>query len=389
MKEKQSEVKSWQFVKWIFKVLYSPFKTFEEVVKDPTVKGPILILVIMLPLLVGAQYIGGTKFFFEKPLPENDLWTENSSNTALFLWSADSNITFDNKDYIIGDYSVSSSLVNASFIWMQLTDIGSFNCSEEEYDNLSFRLKWINSANAAPASAVLQLFSFNNETRRFELDMASLVANSTGAWANVSVNLATNSWSKLGSLPSWANITGIGFKLTWVNPANLTLKIDDLFFGKYVSASSYEGSTTQLVYSFMRSGVSFVLEWLILSGIVLLALKSFSDWKGIWKSLFPVVGYVYSTYIAFSVVLILLYLVLPPFFLPYNITLEVLNNYQSSWGMPITMLNLISYAWTAFLCVIAVRKIHSVSWNKAFLIGMGAVLLSIILSGILLSMLPF
>lgn len=387
LEEEQEKKQPWQFVKWILKVLYSPMKTFEEIVKKPNVKGPILILLITLPIILGGQYISGTKFFLENPKPENDLWTEEPSNSPSFLWSSNDNITFDNNDYIVGNFSVSSSLINGSLIWMRLTDIGSFNCSEEEYSRLSFRIKWVNEANVTP-TAVLQLFSLNNESNRFELDIGSLVANSTDVWANITVSLATDSWIEVPeNLSSWANVTGIGLQLMWPSSANLTVKIDDLFFGKYIPISSLSTFGMQLAYSVMRSAVDFLLEWLILSGIVLLALKSFSDWNGFWKNLFSIVGYIYSTSIVYLGALAVLFLVLPPLFIPYNITyLEYLDLYQGSWGMPTYVLTLLSYGWTAILCTVACKKLHELSWSKAFIIGFGAVVVSLLFSSILLSL---
>jgi hypothetical protein len=163
------------------------------------------------------------------------------------------------------------------------------------------------------------------------------------------------------------------------------LKIDDLFFGKYSPVSSLEGFELQLVYFGVRSLVNFLLEWLILSGIVLLALKSFSDWKGVWKNLFAVVGYVYSTFIIYFAALILLFLVLPPFFFPQNLTIEIVELYQSSWGIPSSILSLIFYGWTAILCVVALKKIHELSWSRAALIGVAAVFLSAFWGSFLLS----
>ena len=45
MKESKGETKK-LFVYEIFRVLYSPFKAFKEIVKKPDVKGPVLILLI-------------------------------------------------------------------------------------------------------------------------------------------------------------------------------------------------------------------------------------------------------------------------------------------------------------------------------------------------------
>jgi len=359
-------------------------KTFEEIVKNPSVKGPILILLITLPIVFVGQYVSGTRFFFENPAPEGDLWTEKPSSAPTFSWNSNGNITFDGSDYMLGNYSISTSVTSNSSVWMRLSSIGSFNCSEEEYSRLSFRIKWVNEANVTPA-AIVQLFSLNNESRRFELNVGDLVANSTNAWANASVNLNTEGWTQENS-PNWANITGIEVLLEWTDPANLTLKLDDLFFGKFTSLSSSTTFSLQLVYSLMRNSVSFLLEWAILSGIVWLALKSFSGWKGFWRSLFSTVGYVYSTSIVYLAALAMLFFLLPPIFLPHNITYsEYLSIYQSSWGMPISLLTLLFYGWNTILCAVALKKMQELSWSKALLIGFGAIVISLLFSSLLLN----
>lgn len=385
MKDEREKTQSLQFVKWIFQVLYSPMKTFEEIEKNPNVKGPILILLITLPLTLSVQYTSGAKFFLEIPAPENDLWTEKPSNLSSFLWNSNGNITFDNNDHISGNHSVSTSSVNSSNIWLRLTNIGSFNCSNEEYSRLSFRIKWVNKANVTP-TAILQLFSLNNDTSRVELDINPSIANKTNIWTNITFSLVTNNWTTPENSPSWDNITGIGFQLVWTNAANLTLKIDDLFFGKYIPVSSSRTFYMQLAVSLMRSGVDFLLEWLILSGIVLLAFKSFSEWNGFWKNLFFTIGYVYSASLVYLGTLTVLLLLLPSIFLPYSITyLEYIDIYQASWGTPISILSLLFYGWTIILCTVALKKMHEISWNKTFMISLGAVILSLLFSSFFFS----
>ncbi|MFP3985602.1 MAG: Yip1 family protein [Candidatus Bathyarchaeia archaeon] len=377
----------WPFYKLIFKVLYAPTKAFEQVVEKPDFKGPILILLITLPIILCGQYISGTKFFLEVASPRNDLWTEKS-DTPLFSWDSSNDIVLDGEDYIVGNYSVSTSLANSSLVWTYLTDIGDYNCSEEEYSRLSFRAKWVNEDNVAPINAILRLFSFNDGSRKFELDIREILANRTDVWANITVNLVTANWRLTPENPqSWTNVTGIGFQLEWEVPANITLKIDDLFFGKYTPILFSDIFEIQLLYSLMRNSVNFLLEWFILSGIVYLALKSFSDWKGMWKNLLYVIGYIFSPSIVYVGALALLFLFLPPFFVPRNITyLEYVSLYQSSWGMPISVLNLLSYLWSTVLCVIALKSMHELSWSKAFLISFVAVVMTLVFGSIVLSM---
>ena len=142
----------------------------------------------------------------------------------------------------------------------------------------------------------------------------------------------------------------------------------------------------QLAVSLMRSGVDFLLEWLILSGIVLLAFKSFSEWNGFWKNLFFTIGYIYSASLVYLGTLTVLLLLLPSIFLPYSITyLEYLDIYQASWGTPISILSLLFYGWTIILCAVALKKMHELSWNKAFMISLGAVILSLLFSSFFFS----
>lgn len=68
----------------IFKVLYSPFKAFEEIAKAPSVKGPLLIFLITLLASVSIQSIGSSKTLLEVemesdtyiPLTATDLFSD-------------------------------------------------------------------------------------------------------------------------------------------------------------------------------------------------------------------------------------------------------------------------------------------------------------------------
>jgi hypothetical protein len=372
-----------QFARWIFEVLYSPLKTFQEIVKKPSIKGPLLILIITLPITLAGQYTSGTKFFLEAPTPDDDLWTETPPESLPLLWSSNNNISFDSQDHVFGNYSVSSSLINSTLIQMHLTEIGSFNRSDSGHSQLSFAVKWTNEANATPQTAVLQLFSLNDEDKKFEISIMDTITDSASNWANVSINLFREDWSQSNE-PSWAAITGIGFLLTWADFGNITLKIDGLYFGRFAPISSSESFNVQLLYSLMRSSINFFLEWVLLSGIVFLALRSLSGWKGQWKTLLSILGYIYSTSIIYLIALALAFSALPSIFIRYNISyLEYVEAYQSSWGLPISTLSMAFYGWTAILCTIAIKNVQELSWTKAFLMSFGAILMSLILASVL------
>lgn len=372
-----------QFAKLVFKVLYSPMKAFEEIGKKPSVKGPILILLITLPLFVSIQYSSTAKFFLERPTPENDLWTEEPHNSHSFLWSSEDEILFDNNDYISGNYSVSTSSFNGSQVQMNLTEIDRIDCSEGEYSRLSFAIKVANEGE--PTTAVLHLFSGNSDASGFKLDISPLLGTVAGAWTNVTVDLATDNWTKTEATSSWTSITGIGFQLTWQGLGNLTVKVDELFFGKFESSSSSYGIDLQL-QSVVRSCIDFLLQWLILSGVVLLILRNFSNWTGSFKNLLYYVGYVYSASIGYLSAIALISLILPPLYIPANITFqEYVSIYQASWGAPISYLTLLYYGWATILCAVSLKKLVEMSWSKAILAGFGAFVISVLISSFLLS----
>ena len=389
--EESKKRHSLQFAVWILKVLYSPLKAFEEIAKKPDIKGPILILLITLPITVGVQYVSGANFFLERPLPEKDLWTEEPSTPPSFLWAPESGIVFNSTDHVEGNFSVSTAVLNSAMIQMQLTSIGNLDISKEGYSHLSFRLKWIHSANEEPNSATLQLFSLNNTDDRFELDIESLIANSTDVWGNItglkSLDLTTDANYVREGSPIWENITGIGFQLAWKDQANITLRIDELFFGKYEDLTS-SSSLGVLLSSIMRSGINFLLEWVILSAIAFLALKSFASWTGQWKNLWVAVGYVYASSIVYLMALLSVSFFLPPIFLPYTATYsEYINLQQSAWGLPVSILGLANYVWTTILCTIALKKLNGLGWSKAFFMGFGAVVMALLLGSFLLQFL--
>jgi hypothetical protein len=249
-------------------------------------------------------------------------------------------------------------------------------------------MQWKHEANATPTTAILQLASFYDESRNYQLNIEDSATTSMDLWANISVNLATEDWIPHNA-PSWANVTGVAIQLAWDAPANVALVIDELRFGDFVPFASETAFTVQLVYSLVQSSVDFLLQWLILSGIAVLALKSFSDWRGSWKNLMSTVGYVYAASIIYYGALIPLFLLLPQILLPHQITyVEYIALYQSSWGLPVSLLSLIHYVWITILCAIALRKIQELSWGKAFLVGFTAFIMSVLFSSLLLSAFP-
>jgi hypothetical protein len=377
-----------RFIKWAFAVLWSPIKTFDEIVKNPSVKGPLLIFLVTIPMTMGVQYLNGSRLFLEQPVPGYDLWTEDFLNQTSLTWLSNGVVGFDDSDKTSGNYSVYSS-GNTSFIWLSLIRIEELSFSEEEENRLSFSLKWSHGTEEFPNVAVLQLFSNDEESQRFELDLAPYLSNESNIWINLtSVNalvLCSDDWKTSENSPSWDSITGVGFNLSWSHPSDLSLKVDDLFFGSYSSALSRSSLEIQL-QTLWVTGLDFFVKWVILAMIASLAMQAFSGWKGSWRSLFFSVGYIYAPYMIYLLALSVLFLLLPPIFLPYRYTYDEYMSITQVWSLPISILNfLTNVVWTTILCTLVLKKMDGISWTRAFFVAFGAVVMSFLLASILLS----
>jgi len=384
------------FVREIFRVLYSPLEAFKEIVKKPDVKGPMLILLITVLVTAGAQYISASKTFFENPTPEADSWTESTS-----LWISNG-VLLSDTDRIVGNYSVNSFSSNDTYIWMKLTEIGPFDCSGDSgYRGLSFRIKWIHQNEKPPSSnATLQLFSYE-ENRYFQRDLSNNMTSSSNEWANLTVSVGIEQgWVSVNS-PDWKNITGLEFRLAWLpsDAANLTMKIDDLYFGEYVSPLASDFFTGWLVSSLMGSATDFIVRWILYAGLLLLMIKIFGGKTGPWSALFNVVGYVFAVTMVYITIDALMINMLPSLSFPLKawspvageeeIGLALWNqiiqdNWGTSWAynlryyLPFTV-----HAWTAALGTIALHFAREFAWKKAAAISVMAYIMLIFLKALI------
>ncbi|MFQ5758210.1 MAG: Yip1 family protein [Candidatus Bathyarchaeia archaeon] len=357
----------------VLKTLYSPIKAFQEIVKKPDVKGPLLILALILIITAGLQYASASKISDEEPMTNRDEWTE--STAWIPQWASNGEPTRDpdkNASVHVGNYSIASSVVNSTYIWMKLTEVGSFNCSPNTgYERLSFWIKG-KSQNGMleDPNATLKLFS-DNSNDYFKLDFGDELSNSSDEWSIVKVDLGPDGegWERVGS-PNWENVAGVEFALAWSVPANLTMKIDDLYFAKFVPLTKY--FFTGWFSSLMMSALSFFFHWGVYGGILLLVVKVFGEKVGSWKALFVVVGYLFSVRIVYLLVTVVLMPILP------EVRLENLAQiwYSTLPYQTILYFSFVTDIWMAALCTIAVRFFYTFTWKKAIGITVLASLLN-------------
>jgi len=383
-------------VQEVLGVVYSPVKAFKEIVKNPNIKGPLLIFLLFLIASAGYQYVSASKAVFEMGTPELDEWTESTSR-----WTPEG-VSIDDGDKVVGNYSIVSYVTNDTRVWMKITGIGSLNCSADKgCSGLSFRIKWIHQSEIFPANATLRLLSHSN--RYFELDIGDKIANSSNAWGNVTVStgLANSNWRPSVDSPDWGNITGLEFELAWLSfeVADLTLKIDDLYFGKHVIFLATERFTGWFVESLITTTFSFFLGWSLYAVLLLLIIKLSGSEAGPWSMLFIVIGYTFSIRIVHVLVDAFLVSTLPQLVFPLKAWNPIAGEeelasklvddiYQTSWyptlAYSLTLpLVFAFYAWAIALSVIAIHFLREFTWKKAASISITAYVIYIFVRGFL------
>jgi hypothetical protein len=364
-------------VKEVLEVLYSPVKAFEKIVKNPSVQGPLLVLALTLLATVVLQTVAASKYSFLTATPENDNWTESTS-----LWNSTGELSVDGAEGVVGNYSVKSSVTNNTHIWMNIIDIGPFNCSGETgYKALSFRIKWAHQNETFPDSNVtLRLFSNNQNSSYFELDLLNLI-NSSDTWANVTVEVGSDNPNWISPISSdWGNITGLEFRLAWSDAANLTMKIDDLYFGKYVSLLT-EVASTIIIISSLNAAIAFFFNWATYGVFLLMFIVMFREKTGSLTKFFVVIGHSFIVTTVYILVVALLFSTLPHM----QVTAKTFEEqWVSNWVYQLGIfLDFMFEAWMAVLFAIAIRFFSQLTWRKAAVISTIASILGLIVTRLL------
>jgi hypothetical protein len=266
---------------------------------------------------------------------------------------------------LVGNTSFSTSLLEDSALKFNLTSIGEFNSSAGGYEILYLNLKWIHSNGTQPIKATLSLISDGNKGK-FELDILENISDSSAEWTDLAVELGPDNaqFIEMDS-PSWENITGIGFLLAWADqPANLTAKVDAIYFGKYVALAEagYFGITV-VTFSLMTA-LDFMLKWTLFAAGLWLVVRTFAPTSRSFRDLFYASGYCHSGLTIFVMVRLLSLLLINPF--------RSLGNSQSVLGYFLQASLLVFNIWPIILGAITLQKTSGFSGKRATLYSIAA-----------------
>lgn len=359
-------------VREVFEVLYSPVKAFRKIIEKPDLRGVLIILALVVSSTVAVQYVVSSRLFLENRAPENDDWTESLTNQH--NWLSNGLLVLDEMDYQMGNangnHSIASLITNeASNLTMKLIDISPINNTEESrYTELFFWIKWTRADASPPNSGTLKLFS-NSEDSYFAKDITGYLG-LNGEWTNTTLNIGPDQdWTSHNS-SDWQSITGLEFSLSWSSSANLTMKIDGLFFRKF-SSPVYTGEFSSLILLpvIVQGMITFAINWVLWSGILILVGRLFQEDLGRWNVFFIIIGYTFITIFVYTIVNGLLISSLPPLDLPLD-TKAAGALINERW-VPMLAYRLIGFVqligeiWIAALGAVVVRLLRETTWGRA------------------------
>jgi len=389
-------------IKDILRVIYSPIKAFESIVKKPDIKGPFIILALILVCVAIEQYVFASKILLATRTPENEQWTESLASS--WSWTSNGIISLDNITHVIGNYSVRSIVSNGTSIRLKITKIGTLNCvGDEGYKRLSFWMNWTHQLRSFPSNSKLRLFS-TNESQYFELNMVDLIPKSSGEWgfpieAAVGSDTQIGSWETWDSVnsPNWENITGIEFILEWSSSdrANLTMNIDDLYFVKKpFSFLTTKSSSDYIVFALISTVIGFFLTWIVYVGSFFVIFSGSHQKISSWRALFIVLGYAFAIAIGGVLIRAILYSGLPALSFPLrswppstgadSLRASALTArfWYSSVVYPLTLfVNIGLDVWIVALCAVSMRALGGLSWKKAAIFAAFAYFIKFFLFG--------
>jgi hypothetical protein len=361
----------------VLEVLYSPVKAFRKIIKKPDLKGVLLVLLLAIASTVVFQFVYNSKQLYENRAPEDDGWTEALTNSH--SWVSNGLTLLDGADYQMGNsdgnHSITSSVVNETSIWLKITDFDSVNCSGEKgYNELFFWIKWVNEAETVPSSGTLRLFS-GSEDSYFESTITEF-SSSSGEWTNATLKVGSDqAWSSNNS-PDWQNIMGMEFRLVWLDAANLTIKVDGLFFRNFVSPIEALGFSVAMLSLFVSVVFSVAMNWILWAGIVVIVAKLFGEELGKWNVFFVIIGHAFMVIAVCNLVSALAFSSLPVVSLPLDDNLQMaifsevwLPNLAYQAG---TLILWVGEVWIAALSAVVIRLMKNTTWGKAATIAVVA-----------------
>jgi hypothetical protein len=351
---------------------------------------------------MGFIYTIVSKTLTEQTVPiatQKDMWTENAT-----LWTGASgvNVTENFVDFINGTYygnrSIEFSILNNPQISMQLDNLGSVNCSGSDgYKNLYVRTKRLD-PDDVPENVTVYLFSAT-PSDYFYYNLTAQFSNSIlSVWNNLTIQLDSPTWNSNANA-SWEDIEGLKLEFGWSNDSNITLLVDGLFFGGVFKSPVGNVVNYMVNASIVYSFLPFLIEWIFLGALLFILAKGFKA-QATLSPFLIVAGFAMVTLFIQAIINAALFSTLPSLYYRFQLIGGVSGESENAYNTDIWnnvwlvsqisgYVQIVVYFWTTALSAVASRLLTQFSWSKSFLIATVAYFATIVLQGMVQSLLGF
>jgi hypothetical protein len=326
-------------IKDLLGVIYAPHKTFKRIAENPKYLAVAIIILLFVALQTAYYYSYYAKVNYEQTMPpvfQLDSFT--TVNATQWTTTSDTIVTKNSQDYINQTFYGNSSLqftlpkddrISAMYRILPITleQIGyTANCGSEGFTSLNMNIKQISPNAIPPQQALIILYTANDASNYFTLDITHMLSNNIGNWNNLTIPVGTSEWQSTGS-PDWTEVTGLKFTIAY--PTSLTdidILLQGIFFrGQYATQTNALGFGTFLSVAVYSIGMQIAFQWIILAAISYLLLKILKANNVTWKPLIITIGYTLMALVIIAVLLILSTIALPTISSPYDLPFSTVS----------------------------------------------------------------
>jgi hypothetical protein len=374
------------FLNDIAEIIYAPKKAYKRILANPKYLGIIIILLLFIGLSLGYEYSQFSKVHIETTSPVAGAMQDYNNATN---WQAGSNVALSNNfgdyynntaylaDYgqyyaLFGNFSLQIQANNTNSILLALTDTNNTDCTAEHFQNLSLTLKLLSPQNA-PSNATLTLYSLSDGNYyTYDLTSAISSASAVNQWGNITIPVGPTAagWTPSGN-PSWQNITSLTLQLNYPQNTDISMRIGALYFrGEYIQPLITNAASFLYVFV-LEFSLQFLATWLVLTGMIYLALKAFKA-TVVWKPIFVAAGLAMIVMVIRMAITIAATATLPTLYYPYDVALGVMYdsfgslNFPTQIAIPVaesaTQMANITAAMTTFKTILTVLFVASYVW---------------------------
>ena len=386
----------------ILKVLYAPKKVFKQIIQNPKYWGIIVVIILFVAMQSAFYYTYFNKEKYETASPAGTVMGQYTENATLWATTSGVTISYDYVDYIngssYGNNSMQFALPDSSSIFMMLNLNGTVNCSPDNFENLSMRIKQVD-PQFSPVNVTLYLYSANSSTSYFTKDITTDFSTAQiDAWNNLTIPVGSsaNSWLNTGNA-QWSNITGLKLNFVYPSDINITLRADGIFFrGPYRTLIDLTGTTFPIII-LENNLLQYVVQLILISGLLYALIKGL---KGTvtWRPIMVAVGFVLIVAAIQAVIGTIAISFLPQVNVPIETQASVAGEAQTAaisafqstfttFAYVFYAVEIACYVWMAGLCAIIVREISGFNWSKSIAVAASTMAITFVVVPILYQLL--